>query len=822
MTSPRNQKIFEILNHSPVMVFVWDNKPGWPVLLVTENVSQYLGYEAREFVEGEVAYEQLLHPEDRKRVENEVRQNSADPSVESFFHEPYRIRDRFGNVRWIQDMTRIIRGADKKVERYEGVVLDITDRKEMEQRLKLSEEMFRKIYENLSVGLAQVSLDFTIMEANDAYHRMLGYEPGELRGVSLWEITDKQVLRKNKTLQENLARGDREHFRLQKRFLHKNGDTVYGILDANLIRDAQGKPSYFLGSVVDITQQHRAQELNRLQTWRAEALLGLEQDSGLQDEKAFLKRCKTLATELTKSSYGALHLLHDPFHKGYRPPAGNSLCAKAVETGKAVVCNQQCTDTEFERFATVPVLQQDEVVMLLCAGNKAEEYDEFDVETLQLIANTAYRLLHKKRSDRFLQLRLEYEEIISSISSKFVGVYDLDERIEETLGKLGHLTRSDRAYMFLIDARRGEMYNTHEWCAHGVPSQKQQLQNLSVHDFPWWLEHLEKNRTIFIPRVEALPAEAESEKRILRQQKISSCLAYPLYSKAHLIGFIGFDNFRMDDERWLIQGEEFLKVAAEIIANALDRFRFEKQLHQKDEMLIAQSRHAAMGEMISMIAHQWRQPLSVIGMGANNVLADIELESLDPEQLAQMMRDILRQTQYLSQTIDDFRDFFKPKKQIETMEFKQLCKELYSIMGKSLEHSDVTLRLQLEKGLLITTYSRELLQVLINIVKNAKEALLQNRKANRQIRLRAYIRSGQLHIVICDNGGGIDPAIREQIYDPYFTTKDENIGTGLGLYMSRSIVEKHLKGSIETYNLDEGACFELILPADQSSRSIPH
>ncbi|MCU7834778.1 MAG: DUF3365 domain-containing protein [gamma proteobacterium symbiont of Taylorina sp.] len=244
----------------------------------------------------------------------------------------------------------------------------------------------------------------------------------------------------------------------------------------------------------------------------------------------------------------------------------------------------------------------------------------------------------------------------------------------------------------------------------------------------------------------------------------------------------------------------------------LEQHRLEQENHRKDEIMLAQSRHAAMGEMIAMIAHQWRQPITVIAMGANNMLADVELENVSDKSIKDQSYSILKQTEYLSTTIDDFRNFFRPDREKDEVRLEQVMYEAEKIIGKSLEHSNIKLTIRHSNGYIVKTYSRELLQVYINLLKNAKEALVDNVIENGWIDV--LIADDNEHVIttICDNGGGIDTAIIDRIFDPYFTTKGETIGTGLGLYMSKTIVEKHLQGSLEVANKEKGVCFKIAIP----------
>ncbi len=252
-----------------------------------------------------------------------------------------------------------------------------------------------------------------------------------------------------------------------------------------------------------------------------------------------------------------------------------------------------------------------------------------------------------------------------------------------------------------------------------------------------------------------------------------------------------------------------------LVGNSIDVTRekaLEQEILDKDEIMIAQSRHAAMGEMISMIAHQWRQPISVIAMDANNILVDVELDILDKDELTEEARDIIFQTSELSKTIDDFREFFKPNKNTESVLLKEVISDALNILGKSLENNNIDIVLNIDESIKITTFSRELMQVFINIIKNAKETLIEKKIEFKSIYIDLFKDNTSVIIEISDNAGGVCESIIGKIFDPYFTTKGEKNGTGLGLYMSKTIIEKHLNGSIVVSNMLEGAKFRIILP----------
>jgi PAS domain S-box-containing protein len=245
-----------------------------------------------------------------------------------------------------------------------------------------------------------------------------------------------------------------------------------------------------------------------------------------------------------------------------------------------------------------------------------------------------------------------------------------------------------------------------------------------------------------------------------------------------------------------------------------EKMLLKQEVLDKEEIMIAQSRHAAMGEMISMIAHQWRQPISVIAMDANNILADIELDMLDKDTLLETSQNIITQTKELSKTIDDFREFFKPNKDTEKISIKIILDDALSVIGKSLENSNIDIVLEIDEDIEIKTFRRELMQVLINIIKNAKEVFSEKDIENKEIKIKFFQTQDIISLKIEDNAGGIDEGIIDKIFHPYFTTKGEKNGTGLGLYMSKTIIEKHLKGSINAYNYKDGAVFDIELPVN--------
>lgn len=237
----------------------------------------------------------------------------------------------------------------------------------------------------------------------------------------------------------------------------------------------------------------------------------------------------------------------------------------------------------------------------------------------------------------------------------------------------------------------------------------------------------------------------------------------------------------------------------------------EKEHEELEKLLMLQSRQASMGEMISMITHQWRQPVATISMIANNMHLDIEMENMQKDVFKENIKDISTQIEYLSHTIEDFRDYFRPNKKPEEVNAESLMQNIVNIIGKALANNNIELDIDIVNNFILNTYKNELIQVLLNIINNAKDILLEKKVDNALVKVKLYTLKDKAYIDIEDNGGGIQNDI-EKVFEAYFTTKSSKEGTGLGLYMVKNIVEKNLGGKVSAKNSDNGAVFNIEIP----------
>ena len=236
-----------------------------------------------------------------------------------------------------------------------------------------------------------------------------------------------------------------------------------------------------------------------------------------------------------------------------------------------------------------------------------------------------------------------------------------------------------------------------------------------------------------------------------------------------------------------------------------------EELRQKDQMMIQQSRMAAMGEMLSNVAHQWRQPLNVLGLKVQEIGLCFEYGGFSKELLDANIAKALEIVQHLSQTIDDFRNMSAPDKEKSRFKVEQVVAKTLSLVEGSFSEKGIGIELSTSGDPEINGYANEYCQVLLNILMNAKDMFLQRGTVDPHIAVRSWTDGGKAVLVITDNAGGIAEEILGKIFDAYFTTKELGKGTGVGLFMAKNIIEKNMGGRLTVRNIEGGAEFRIVV-----------
>jgi len=229
---------------------------------------------------------------------------------------------------------------------------------------------------------------------------------------------------------------------------------------------------------------------------------------------------------------------------------------------------------------------------------------------------------------------------------------------------------------------------------------------------------------------------------------------------------------------------------------------------EKQKLLIQQNKLAAMGEMIGAIAHQWRQPLNNISLIIHFIRDNVGNKEFIDNILHDYVERAKKQITYMSETIDDFRDFYKPSKTKEVFNVKEAIEATLSIMQTQIDKNKIEVALYGD-SLFVDSYENEFKQAILNILSNAKDAILTQKEKDSSFDGKIVINICQNSITLYNNGGYASVEVLERMFEPYFTTKFENKGTGIGLYMTKTIIENNMNGELKAENIDDGVIFTI-------------
>jgi signal transduction histidine kinase len=262
---------------------------------------------------------------------------------------------------------------------------------------------------------------------------------------------------------------------------------------------------------------------------------------------------------------------------------------------------------------------------------------------------------------------------------------------------------------------------------------------------------------------------------------------------------------RMEEQLHLkqLQLEELNRTLAQKVHEEVEKNR------QKEHLLILQNRQAAMGEMIGNIAHQWRQPLTSISLLIQDLGECFDYGDLSREYLDTTISNAMDVIQHMSQTIDDFRNFFKQDKERHAFSVSQVIRRTLSFMETSLRYANVTVNTDTDEDIVLTGLPNELSQVLLNIFGNAKDIFIERKTVNPELRIHSFREGDRSVITVADNGGGIHEEIIGRIFEPYFSHRETETSTGIGLYMAKTIIEKNMGGRLSAENIEGGAIFRI-------------
>lgn len=635
------------------------------------------------------------------------------------------------------------------------------------------EERLRSVVTSMAEGVVLQAADGTILDCNAAAERILGLSRSQIEGRTSLDPTWRAIhedgspfpgqdhpgmvtLRTGEPL-SNVIMGVRR----------PDGTYTWISVSSEPLRSAPGAAPYgVVATFNDVTQlKHTEHELQRVLREKEILLESVDVGIALTLDRKIMwvnRRVEELCLYTREELVGRSIRLFYPSEEAY------------VATGQAIAAARAAGEV-FQ--GELPLRRKDGSAVWIHMQGRALDPQNPERGTLWVVADrTAERQAHEA-------LRRERERYLSIMRIAQDGIHIVDET--------GTLVEANPAFLRMLG--RGPealgQLRIRDWDV-AIPSDQIEPTLRALHVRPGLFEtrHLRPDGSTLEVEVHAGGLELEGRPYVLASSRDISA--------------------RKELERQLAlkqaQLEELNASLERRVKEAVD------ELRAKDQLLITQSRHAAMGEMIGNIAHQWRQPLNALGLVLSNLRDASRFGELTAAGVEEAVADGHRLVQKMSSTINDFRDFFRPEKERQPFSALVQIHETVRLVDASFRSAAIVIAIEAASDVQLQGHANEYSQVLLNVLANAKQAIQATRAAEGRVLVQLDKRDGWGVLTVQDNGGGIPEAILDKIFEPYFSTKDS--GSGIGLYMSRQIVERSLGGKITAKNVPGGAEITVLVP----------
>ncbi len=460
-----------------------------------------------------------------------------------------------------------IKDASGKTLANVAIYRDISELRSAEARLRESLQFSDSLLQNTPIPTIVINADLSIRYVNPALEKLTGFTSDELVGIKhpypFWPADmvsayTHQLLKNTRSTV----------YRAEKAMVKKTGERFWIELTWAPVFD-KDEFKYYMASWVDITERKKVE---------------LE-----------LRASNKRFTDIAESAFEWIWEINSEGKYSYVSPAVKEILGYEPEeiTGKYFYQLFHPDDVEELRKASVKIFLRKQPFHRFIHRNLSKNGNTvwlskngvpvLDEEgNVQGYRGTDIDITEPKQAGERIKLKLDLQRVISDISSRFVGISNIDDAINDSLAEIGILSHADRTYLFLFRENGTIMDNTHEWCAEGVSPQKDALQDLPCAMFPWWMERLQRREIIHTPDVSKMPGEAGAEKEILEMQNVMSVLALPVFIQESLYGFIGFDNV-LSVGKWDNEDLSLLLIISEIIGNALGRKQYDEALRQSEK-----------------------------------------------------------------------------------------------------------------------------------------------------------------------------------------------------------------------------------------------
>jgi PAS domain S-box-containing protein len=712
----------------------------------------------------------------------------------------YRYRQIDGEYRWLETVGKFLfdDAGDPKEILFSS--RDFTEHKRFEEALLESERRFRTIYQNIRTGIAQISLDFIIEKANSAYCEMLGYTEDELRGKHLRDITHSEYIEQNITKQKQLSRGEIDHYQMEKAFRHKHGHTIYGILDASLIRDSAGNPSYFLGSVLDITGRKQAEEALQESEERFKALHNASFGGIVIHDKGVILECNYGLSEISGFDYKELIGMDGLLliSEKYRDMVMNNILAEYEKPYEAFGVRKNGEEYPVRLEArSIPY-----------KGNKVRVVEFRDI-TEQKRAEKIFLQEYEKTQQLARQRKLMFEA-----AKKVAMGNDFATTARHIFDSASTTIGSTAGYIALLSD----------------DGQENELLFLESGG-----EHCAVNPELPMP-IRGLRAESYKDNAVVYDNdfmssqwvklmpqghvKLDNVLFAPLVVESVTQGIMGLANkpggFTEEDAS---VAEAFADLAAIALLNSrmLEQL-FQSEQSQKKATLAAEAANQAKTEFLANMSHEIRTPIN----GIMGMLQLMQTTRLDEEQ-KQYVDMSISAADRLTRLLSDILDLSKIEAgqmeiREEELDFQEVCASVRELFALTAKEKGIALTCSFESPFSqkVRGDKARIQQILFNLVGNALKFTEHGRIWVSCCVLGQDTEHQRMLISVSDTGIGMIDEELDQLFQPFVQAKDTYTrkyqGAGLGLSIVQRLVEL-MQGNISLVSCPgEGTTFYICLP----------
>jgi PAS domain S-box-containing protein len=781
--------------HGPIVVFKWLDVVGWPVQYVSANIFSHFGYSVGDFTAAGITMASLIHPDDLHRITKEV--SVFVGARELFFEQEYRLRRADGAYRWVHVHTVTKWKKPGEVAYFLGYLFDITQRKKTEELLDRERSLLRSLVRTIPDLVWLKDPNGAYLLCNLTFEKFFGASEAEIIGKTDYDFVDSKLATffRNKDLEAIAAGGPS----INTEWITFASDGHRALLETikTPMCDSEGRLIGVLGIGRDITDMNEVQETLRNS-----------------------QRMLTMTMDLAKMAYwsynkGAnLFTFDDHFYSLYGTSADEM---GGLQMSPEDYISKFVPPDEMERIA--------EVIAINAA-------DDAPCGARELM----HRISRADGQERHIVVRFD---IIKDSQGRNIGSYGANQDITEQKMAEDEIRKHSIFLRTLLDTLPIPVFykginRLYTDCNREFEKffgmSRDEIIGKGVFDVapPNIAEvYADKDAALFEnPGSQVYEWKVRNRKG--EERDVIFHKATFLDANGRIGGLLG----AISDITELKRMERELRDLNTTLEIRVDE-EIAKRMNN-ERMLVQQSKMATMGEMMAAVAHQWRQPLNIIALCIQNLLEAHAQGALEKDYFTDTMGRAMKQVRFMSKTIDDFRSFFMPDRGRTVFSLCSTLKDVCQLCEVRFVTNDITLEIDClgrdarqelpadcvhPPKLLIEGFRNEFRHVILNLINNAIDAIKQRKKEGGLrgsekgvISTRCVLDDNWARITISDNGTGIPENIIDRIFEPYFTTKAQSSGTGMGLYLSRVIIEDHMKGRLIAGNSDDGAFFTIILP----------